>query len=88
MTPARQDSPAEGPPSKHTRSTMKHTSTLMSQPLSQNYPGANARQSTVNYIPTQPNSPCTTDTGQTGKNRSHPTCPNTPHSLDTQINNQ
>eukprot|EP00983_Pelagomonas_calceolata_P012643 404896-Pelagomonas_calceolata.AAC.1 len=59
----------------------------MSQPFSQNNPGANASQSTVNYTPTPPNSLCTKNTGQTGRTRNHPTCPNTPHSLDTQTNN-
>eukprot|EP00983_Pelagomonas_calceolata_P033755 1057572-Pelagomonas_calceolata.AAC.1 len=66
---------------------MKHTSTPTSQTFSQNYQRANASQSTINYILTQPNSPCTTDNDQTGKIRNPPTCPNTPHSPGTQINN-
>eukprot|EP00983_Pelagomonas_calceolata_P050846 1142162-Pelagomonas_calceolata.AAC.2 len=86
VTPTQQDSPAGGPPSKRTRSITKHTSTPMPQPLSQDYQRANASQSTVNYVPTQPNSPCITDTGLTGKSRNPPSCPNTPHNLDTQIN--
>eukprot|EP00983_Pelagomonas_calceolata_P037899 1136585-Pelagomonas_calceolata.AAC.1 len=35
MTPTQQDSPAEEPPGKRTRLTMKHTSTPMPQPSSQ-----------------------------------------------------
>eukprot|EP00983_Pelagomonas_calceolata_P027447 861852-Pelagomonas_calceolata.AAC.1 len=77
----------EGPPSKRTHSTLKYTPTPMSHPFSQNNSGANASQSTANYISTQPNSPCTTGTGHTGKIRNPPTCPNTPHSLDTHKNN-
>eukprot|EP00983_Pelagomonas_calceolata_P062404 1147292-Pelagomonas_calceolata.AAC.1 len=59
----------------------------MPHPFCHNSPGANASQSTANYISAQPNSPCTTDTGHTGKFRNPPSCPNTLHSLDTQINN-
>eukprot|EP00983_Pelagomonas_calceolata_P019638 617555-Pelagomonas_calceolata.AAC.1 len=77
----------EGPPSKRTRSTLKFTPNPMSHPFSQNNPGANASKCTANYISTHPNSPCTTDTGHTGKIRNPPSCPNTPCSLDTQINN-
>eukprot|EP00983_Pelagomonas_calceolata_P026103 819724-Pelagomonas_calceolata.AAC.1 len=66
---------------------MKHISTPMSQPHSQNNPEENAGQSTAIYIPTQPNSTCTTDTGQIGNTCSPSTCPNTSHSLGTQINN-
>eukprot|EP00983_Pelagomonas_calceolata_P025546 802951-Pelagomonas_calceolata.AAC.2 len=51
----------------------------MSQPLSQVNPGASASQSTANYIPTHP---CQAD-----NIFSPPTCPHTPHILDTQTNN-
>eukprot|EP00967_Tisochrysis_lutea_P081252 scaffold112015_cov19-Tisochrysis_lutea.AAC.1 len=38
---------------------MKQTATPMSQPLSQNNPGAIVSQSTTNYIQIQPKYPCT-----------------------------
>eukprot|EP00983_Pelagomonas_calceolata_P048253 1140982-Pelagomonas_calceolata.AAC.2 len=89
MTPTQQDSSAEGPPSKHTRFTMKLTYKVndsvsdvlrRSQPHSQNNPVASASQSTANYIPIHPNYPCTTNPFQAGNILSPPTCPNAPHS--------
>eukprot|EP00983_Pelagomonas_calceolata_P111599 1159799-Pelagomonas_calceolata.AAC.4 len=88
MTPTQQDSPTEGPPSKHTGSTIHHTSTSTPQPLSQNYPRANACQTLLITSQHSPTPPYLTDTGQIGNTCSPPTCPNTPHSLGTQMNNR
>ena len=83
-----QDHPAEGPPSKRTRSALQNTPSSMSQ-FSQTRPNdssSHADLSTANHIPTQSNSQSTNHHHQTDDCLSPQAQTHTPHSLDTQTN--
>ena len=72
MTPTVQDSPAEGPPSKRTRSTLRNTPS--STPQSQNNTGANANNNAANWPSSQTSSLNTPDSCHTGNTPSLSAC--------------
>ena len=72
MTPNLQDSPAEGPPSKRTRSTIRIS--LSSTPQSQNNTNVNDNINTANWPSSQTSSLNTPDSCHTGNTPSLSAC--------------